>query len=277
MYKTLRAYPSGTLRVSQAGFTTWLLTPGVKAPKGCLKAFSLFTCQADISRTTMSLLPNIAYQLILARRRRHHSGPEAGPFPNACDANLSDDFDDIDDRLHLPGVAQYLSSGDDEEIDDNQIIQQLEREEYPDQHSEHRRLSRSNTWSSLTTMKSALGTRLSVSWSKLRVALDPVASDLDLESYTPHYRSLPVISGVVMPLSVLLEIPGLTEDWYIRTEANKTIDRKLNTTIFITGLAISMLFGVLANICVIYRFLEKRVQTMTLLCIIFLTVHGVYC
>ena len=228
----------------------------------------------------MSLLPNIVYQLTLARRHRHHIDPEAGPFPSARDANPPDDLDDTDDRIHHPGVAQYLSSGDsddDEEIDDNQIIQQLEREEYPEQHLKRRHLSRFNTQSSLSSLKSVLLTGFSVPWSKLKVALDPVASDLDLESYALHYRYLPVISGVVMPLSVLLEIPGLTEDWYIRTEANKTIDRKLNNASFITGLAISMIFGILANFCVICRFLEKRVKTMTIFCIIFLTIHGGYC
>ena len=225
----------------------------------------------------MSLLPNIAYQLVLARRPRHHSDPDPDPFPHAHDVSPPDDLDDIDNRLHLPGMTQYFSSGDDEEIDDNQIIEQLEREEYPEQHPKRRQLSRFNTMSSLSSLKSALSTGLSVPWSKLRVALDPAASDLDLESYAPQYRSLPVISGVVMPLSVLLEIPGLTEDWYIRTEANKTIDRKPNTTILVTGLAISMLFGILANVCVICRFLEKRIKTMTILCIIFLTIHGGYC
>jgi len=241
-----------------------------------LKAFSLFTCQADTSRPTMSLLPNIAYQLTLARRHRHQSDPEADPFPNARDVDPPDDLDDIDDRLHLPGVAHHFSSGDDEEIDDNQIIQQLEREEYPEQHPKRRQLSRFNTRSSLSSLKSAISTGLSVPWSKLKLALDPVASDLDPESYAPRYRSLPVVSGVVMPLSVLLEIPGLTEDWYIRTEANKTIDRKPNTAILTTGLAISMLFGILANLCVICRFMERRVKTMTILCIIFLTIHGGY-
>ena len=96
----------------------------------------------------------------------------------------------------------------------------------------------------------------------------------ELDSFVPNYRWTPIISGIVIPFSILLEIPGLTERWYIRTEDNKTVERKPNPAILDVGLALSIVCALIANIGLVLRFLEKRVQTVTLLCIVFLTIHG---
>ena len=228
----------------------------------------------------MLLLPNAIYQFAATPRRRRPVDPEAGVVQDTGEAepDAPHGIDGGDGEPHLVDLEEYLSDGnDDEDPDDNEIIQQLEREEYPDQHPKRRQLSRLNTWSSFSTMKSAFPTGLSSFWTKIKLALDPRTPPTDLEWYTPQYRYLPIISGMVIPLSILLEIPGLTENWYIRTEANETIERKPNTAILDTGLAISMASGVLANICLICRFMEKRVKYMTILCVIFLTIHGGYC
>jgi len=227
----------------------------------------------------MWLLPNVIYQFAATPRRRHPVDPEAGVVQDTgeAEADAPHDIDDGDGGPHLAELDEYLSDGnDDEDADYNEIIQELEREEYPDQQPKRRQLSRFNTWSSFSTMKSAFPTGLSLFWTKIKSALDPRISPTDLEWYAPHYRYLPIISGMVIPLSILLEIPGLTEDWYIRTDANKTIERRPNTPILDAGMAISMAFGVLANICIICRFMEKRVKYMTILCVIFLTTHGGY-
>jgi hypothetical protein len=73
-----------------------------------------------------------------------------------------------------------------------------------------------------------------------------------------------------------LEVPGLTDHWYIRTEHNQTIEFRPNPSLLNVGLGISLACAVLANMCLITRFLEKRVKTMTILCTIFLTVHGTH-
>lgn len=99
-------------------------------------------------------------------------------------------------------------------------------------------------------------------------------SEESLEKFVPNYRWTPIISGVVVPFSILLEIPGLTEHWYVRTEANNIVESKSNPPILDIGLAISMACALAANICLVMRFLEKRVKTVTLLTIVFLTVHG---
>lgn len=90
----------------------------------------------------------------------------------------------------------------------------------------------------------------------------------------PHYRHLPILSGVVVPFSTLLEIPGLTEHWYIRTEGSAVVEIRANPAILDVGMAVSMACGLLANVFLVCRFLEKRPRTMTLLAIVCLTLHG---
>jgi hypothetical protein len=96
----------------------------------------------------------------------------------------------------------------------------------------------------------------------------------DIESFTPNYRYIPIISGLLVPFSILLEIPGLTQHWYVRTENNQVIEQRANPVILDVGVGISLACAVIANLCLITRFLERRVKTMTILCAAFLTFHG---
>jgi voltage-gated potassium channel Kch len=73
----------------------------------------------------------------------------------------------------------------------------------------------------------------------------------------------------------LLEIPGLTGDWYIRTDNFSIVQTRSNPVLLDIGLAFSMACAILANVCIILRFLEKRVMTMTILCIVFLSIHDI--
>lgn len=90
-----------------------------------------------------------------------------------------------------------------------------------------------------------------------------------------HHRILPVVSGLVIPFSILLEIPGLTDSWYIRTDRNVVVESRPNPAGFNAMLIVSMVFAVLANISLICRFLEKGpVLATTLITMAFLTIHG---
>ena len=92
---------------------------------------------------------------------------------------------------------------------------------------------------------------------------------------SPIYRGLPIISGILIPFSILLSIPSLTDRWYIRTDANNvTLETRPNSLLLNLGTGFSMACGVLANICLIIRFAERKVLMMTWLCILFLTLHG---
>lgn len=90
-----------------------------------------------------------------------------------------------------------------------------------------------------------------------------------------NYRIIPVISGLVIPFSILLEIPGLTDSWYIRTDRDVVVESRRNTAGFDVMLAISMFFALVANGSLICRFLERGpVLATTLTTMASLTVHG---
>lgn len=112
--------------------------------------------------------------------------------------------------------------------------------------------------------------------------------------FIPNYRWLPILSGVTIPFAILLQIPGLTERWYVsdlqlvfstcysclfksryvRTENNLTIDSRPNPSILLAGNIVAMIAALVANVCLIVRFLEKRVKQMTVTALCLLSVHG---
>lgn len=97
----------------------------------------------------------------------------------------------------------------------------------------------------------------------------------DLDEHPSNHRILPVISGLVIPFSILLEIPGLTDSWYIRTDSTAVIQTLPNPASLEVLLAISVFFAVVANVSLICRFLEKGpVLATTLITIGSLTIHG---
>ena len=97
----------------------------------------------------------------------------------------------------------------------------------------------------------------------------------DHDEFLPHYRHAPIISGTLIPFSILLEIPGLTEHWYVRTQDHEIVQAPRNPPLVNASLAISMALGVLANIALICRFLERGVKRSTIICIVSLTLHGI--
>ncbi|BGP34848.1 Potassium channel [Rhodotorula toruloides] len=89
----------------------------------------------------------------------------------------------------------------------------------------------------------------------------------------PEFRDLPILSGLVCPFSVLLDIPGLTTRWYIRTEGYNIVETQPNPALLDVGQAISLAFGVLANAALVWRFLEHRPRVCTWVAIVALTMH----
>ncbi|KAK8847583.1 hypothetical protein IAR55_005442 [Kwoniella newhampshirensis] len=97
----------------------------------------------------------------------------------------------------------------------------------------------------------------------------------DPDYVPPKYRWTPILSGLLQPFSILLEIPGLTEHWYVRTINNVPVVYQSNPVLLDVGLAISMACGIIANIALISRFLERRVFSSTIITIVGLTIHDV--
>ncbi|KAJ4466998.1 hypothetical protein J3R30DRAFT_3579783 [Lentinula aciculospora] len=112
-------------------------------------------------------------------------------------------------------------------------------------------------------------------WIKLKAFLYPPdpQNDPSGSSFIPNYRYTPIFSAVIIPFSILLEIPGLTGNWYIRTVNNQTVEKRSNPILLDVALGISMGCALVANVALIVRFLEKNVKLMTIVCVVFLTLH----
>lgn len=117
-----------------------------------------------------------------------------------------------------------------------------------------------------------------------------------IDDVVPFYRWLPILSGVTIPFSILLQIPGCTERWfvcllpsflirgvfklkffkcrYVRTLDNLTIQSRPNPPILLAANIVAMVAALIANICLITRFLEKKVKRMTIISLCLLSVHG---
>jgi hypothetical protein len=94
------------------------------------------------------------------------------------------------------------------------------------------------------------------------------------EEFIPNYRRAVIISGSLVPFSILLEIPGLTEHWYIRTYGYQIVESHKNPPWIIIALSFSLALAVIANIALVNRFLERRVKRCTIISIIALSIHG---
>ncbi|EDR12585.1 tandem pore domain K+ channel [Laccaria bicolor S238N-H82] len=112
-----------------------------------------------------------------------------------------------------------------------------------------------------------------ISWKKLTTLFHP---HLVISESSPTYRILPIFSGIVVPFSILLDIPSLSGHWYVRTGPNsETIETRPNPRLLNVAMAVSMAFALFACICLVIRFTERAVKLMTILAIISLTAHDV--
>lgn len=94
------------------------------------------------------------------------------------------------------------------------------------------------------------------------------------EQIFPNYRRTPIISGGLIPFAILLEIPALTEPWYVRTYGNQTVETRKDPPLVLIAISISMALAVLANVALLFRFLERHVKRNTIICMVALTLHG---
>lgn len=99
-------------------------------------------------------------------------------------------------------------------------------------------------------------------------------SHTEQEQILPNYRRTPIISGSLIPFAILLEIPGLTVPWYVRTFGNQTVETRKDPPLILASISISLALAVLANIALLFRFLGRNVKRNTIICIVALTVHG---
>ncbi|KAJ6469379.1 hypothetical protein C8R45DRAFT_1078707 [Mycena sanguinolenta] len=179
--------------------------------------------------------------------------------PNDLD-DLGNDFDEEDDDLNAGPDSNDITNDMEVERDEptEDPLPQERKGSYSSSFTLIRRDEKKPSW-----------------YRRLQDFISPQTTQEDLEAYVPNYRYTPILSGIVIPFSILLEIPGLTEHWYIRTVDNKIVENRPNPLILNIGLGFSMACALAANICLVARFLEKKVKVMTIGCCIFLTIHDV--
>ncbi|CAE6452414.1 unnamed protein product [Rhizoctonia solani] len=66
-------------------------------------------------------------------------------------------------------------------------------------------------------------------WTHIKDYLWGEEDEASRGEYIPNFRWTPILSGIIIPFAILLEIPGLTEHWYIRTIGNKTVETQENS------------------------------------------------
>lgn len=95
-------------------------------------------------------------------------------------------------------------------------------------------------------------------------------------SHTPRYRFLPIISGLLQPFSILLQVPGLTEHCFVRLDDQlNPVAYAPNPILLDVGLYISLSCGVIANLALICRFMERKIYLSTLIAVLSLFVHDI--
>lgn len=110
-------------------------------------------------------------------------------------------------------------------------------------------------------------------WTQVRFSGTNTSPTRPPEDQTGH-RLLPIVSALLCPLAVTLDVPGLTERWYQRTVGFDVVETAPNPAILDAALAVSIALGILANLALIMRFLEKRTHLATWVAIVALSIHG---
>jgi hypothetical protein len=215
----------------------------------------------------MGLFPILLVSLLLPHRDRGRSGTPEDPEKLAVRGGN----DDNEQQRQGPGPNGHVE--DDNEFNHDSDPQD-DGEDEPEEPSRPGRRVTFSSPSGESSPPSEKGDEKPGFLARLKAVIFP-PSDEGKPSLTPNYRLLPIISGLVIPFSILLEIPGLTDNWYIRTNGNVVVETQRNPVLLDVGLAISMFFAVVANVSLICRFLEKGpILVTTLITIASLTLHG---
>ena len=175
------------------------------------------------------------------------------------------------------GQDQAFNGDGDDEIEDLDEFEENRGDESADGTVNESRSSRGVPLTSTGTMSSSsMHTSYRPSLPNWIVKTKDVlfGSHHDHEEFLPNYRRAVIISGSLVPFSILLEIPGLTEHWYVRTYGHQVVESKQNPSWIIIALSTSLTLAVIANIALVNRFLERRVKRSTIISIIALTIHG---
>jgi len=185
---------------------------------------------------------------------------------------VTDDDDDENEQQRRSPGADGDAEDDDESVHDSDP--QDDGEDEPEEPSQPERRVTFGNPSGGSSPPSEKDDVKPGRFARLKALVFPPHDD-DKPLSGSNHRVLPIISGLIIPFSILLEIPGLTDNWYIRTDGNVVVETKPNPAVLDVGLGFSMFFALVANISLICRFLDKGpVLITTLISVTSLTIHG---
>lgn len=219
----------------------------------------------------MGLLTIFLASSLLSRHGDGRSGDPEDPEKLRRDVEFATDGDDDSEQKNRGLEPNDHVEDDDDESDSDP---QGDGEDEPEEPSRPGRRVAFDSPSVESSPPSEEGDPQPGFLTRLKTIVFPPRDEEDHLSM-PNYRTLPIISGLIIPFSILLEIPGLTDDWYIRTNGNTVVESRPNPVLLHVGLGFSMFFAVLANVSLILRFLDKApVLVTTSITIASLTIHG---
>lgn len=209
-----------------------------------------------------------------------HILPTKGPL-NEPQAGLEPDRGDTERGASSSGTSQDQAFyGEHHDYDGNDTDQETkDHDDFGENRDIERQSSRGVPLTYTATMSSSSMNTISrpslPSWLvKVKEVLFGPLQDREEFFKLPTYRRAAIISGNLIPFSILLEVPGLTENWYVRTDGHQIVESRKNPPWVVASLSISLALAVLANIALVYRFLERRPKRSTVISITALTMHG---
>ncbi|KAF8651587.1 hypothetical protein AX16_004703 [Volvariella volvacea WC 439] len=223
------------------------------------------------------MLAIILFGFLLSRRYRQQ-GPEEGnvgetiqPTQETAEKNLTEN--NARDRGESTDEDLVLDDG--AVLNDNETIRQVDEAGRRNEHEQETREEPQSDAGGGGAEPSAEEAQRLPLYRRLKAAIGRRFAKDKPEDITPTYRSLPTVSGILIPFSVFFGIPGVTNSWYLRIENHQVVQTRPNPPIIEVVLAFSIVCAILANLCLIVRFMERRVKSMTWTCTAFLAVHDI--
>lgn len=215
--------PSLVVSQEESSSQSILSDPLVESPQ---KSDKTLPCDLPTKRSANpSRMPNRSVTIDEAPSKRHH--PIGLPFPTLRLQSGTEEKTTL-----RPSLPRRIASGLSSFVED--IAQDWEHRHDP----EHVGFW-SRTWDVISLERWARKERE-------RLAADTQRNG-NPDWIPPKYRWTPILSGVIVPFSILLEVPGLTEHWYVKTIDNVPVVYQSNPALLDVALGISLACAVVSS------------------------------
>ncbi|KAJ9086494.1 Potassium channel [Entomophthora muscae] len=86
-------------------------------------------------------------------------------------------------------------------------------------------------------------------------------------------RYLPMLVGAISPISIIMSLPPLTGSWITFDGKERKNNKGLELTVLVS---VAVLFALVANLCLLFRFMERRIVLNTFLSVVGYTLHAAF-